>query len=349
MQIKLGLKRQIINKSYNFPICLAPMVGLTHVAMRVWLKAFVPEGLKTIWPTEMLNSKKIPHERLGHTAETLRSDLDIDLVPQILGNEDDPIQKTVEKLCEWGVVGIDINMGCPVKKALRHNYGVALMGDAKYAQRVVETTVKHSTVPVSVKLRAGHQNDKKYLLNFMQGLEEAGASWLTLHPRVAEAKRRGRADWEQIRWVREQLEIPIIGNGDIQCYEDVLAMLTQTQCDMVMIGRALTAKPWILTQIGDYLGYQVDKSKIPTDPVSEGKLLGESLLILLEIYKQYFDEKLGVRRFKFHIKNAHPWLLFGHQLFSITSKAKTYTEILHGLESFFSKDQPMQKYTDLRY
>lgn len=349
MQTKLGLKRQVIDDSYNFPLCLAPMVGLTHVAMRVWLKEFLPQGLKTIWPTEMLNSRKIPHEVLGQTPETYKAENDADLVPQILGNEDDPIQKTVEKLCEWGVAGIDINMGCPVKKALRHNYGVALMGDSEYAKQVVETTVKHSRVPVSVKLRAGHQNDKDYLLNFMKGLEQAGASWLTLHPRVAEAKRRGKADWTQIRWVRDQLQIPVLGNGDIQSFEDVLSMFEVTDCDMVMVGRVLTAKPWIISEFAEYLGYEVNQDLLPKSAEQQGALLGKSLIRLLEIYKTYFDENLGVRRFKFHIKNAHPWLSFGHQLFAITSKAKTYNELELGLRSFFEKPQPMQNYTELRY
>lgn len=350
MQTKLGLKRQVIDDSYNFPLCLAPMVGLTHVAMREWLKEFLPNGVKTIWPTEMLNSRKIPHEKLGFTPETVKAESDSEgLVPQILGNEDDPIQQTVEKLCRWGVAGIDINMGCPVKKALRHNYGVALMGDASYAKKVVEITVKHSSVPVSVKLRAGHQNDKEYLLQFMRGLEDAGASWLTLHPRVAQVKRKGKADWQQIKWVREQLSIPIFGNGDIQNYEDCLEMFHQTDCDMVMIGRALTARPWILSQYAAFQGYHVEKKYLPQNMQEEGYLLGESLLRLVDIYKLYFNDNLGLRRFKFHIKNAHPWLVFGHQLFAITSKAKTYDELEKGLKLFFSKPQPMQKYTDLRY
>jgi tRNA-dihydrouridine synthase B len=181
----------------NFPVSLAPMVGLSHVALRMMVKRYLPEGASTPWPTEMLSSWRLPREEMGATAETMRVEDENPLVPQILGNEEEPIRKSVEKLAEWGAAGVDINMGCPVNKALKHNYGVALMGDAAYAKEVVRVTVKSAPFPVSVKLRAGLQNDMPYLLNFVKGLEDAGASWITLHPRVGHMKRRGAADWSR--------------------------------------------------------------------------------------------------------------------------------------------------------
>src|SRR3954466_9522367 len=164
-----------VNK-VNFPVCLAPMVGLSHVHLRALVKSYLPSDAHTIWPTEMLNSRKLPIEDLAVTAETRRSPDESGLNPQILANEEEPIRKSVAKLEEWGAEAIDINMGCPVKKALSHNYGVALMGDAQYAKEVVRMTVKNTKLPVSVKLRAGHQNDLQYLISFVKGLEEEGAS-----------------------------------------------------------------------------------------------------------------------------------------------------------------------------
>src|SRR5437868_12291275 len=126
----------------------------------------------------MLNSHRLPNEDFKTTPETLRAAHETELVPQILGNEEGPIGDSVKKLIhEWGAEGIDINMGCPVQKALKHNYGVALMGDPDYAARIVEMTVRNSTVPVSVKLRAapqpgsvlagGEGHDFSYLQHFV--------------------------------------------------------------------------------------------------------------------------------------------------------------------------------------
>ncbi|UXR65007.1 tRNA-dihydrouridine synthase family protein [Bdellovibrio bacteriovorus] len=152
--MKLGLHRPVLGGKVNFPLCLAPMVGLTHVALREVMREYLPSDAYTIWPTEMLNSRRVPGENLETTPETMRSPDENGLVPQILGNEEGPIAESVKRLIEWGAEAIDINMGCPVQKALKHNYGVALMGDPTYAAEVVRMTVKNSTVPVSVKLRA---------------------------------------------------------------------------------------------------------------------------------------------------------------------------------------------------
>ena len=246
----LGPKLQV-----NFPLCLAPMVGLSHVALRMMLREYLPPGAQTLWPTEMLNSRRIPGEDLSMVPSAFRGVDETGLVPQILGNEEADIAVSIEKLVVWGAEAIDINMGCPVKKALQHNYGVALMGDASYAAEVVRMTVKHSPVPVSVKLRAGLTKDPDYLYRFVMGLREAGASWITLHPRTAAQQRRGNADWAQISELKNKVDFPVIGNGDIQTVEDVEAMLAQTGCDLVMAGRALAARPWMLWQFGERRGF----------------------------------------------------------------------------------------------
>src|SRR6476619_32342 len=99
----------------NFPLCLAPMVGLSHIALRRTIQEYMPHKEETHWPTEMLNSRRVPGENLKTTPETLRADDESNLVPQILGNEEKPIQESVLRLSnEWGASGIDINMGCTV-------------------------------------------------------------------------------------------------------------------------------------------------------------------------------------------------------------------------------------------
>lgn len=335
----------------NFPLCLAPMVGLTHVALRELVRSYLPEDAKTIWPTEMLSSWRIPKEVLGVSDETKRSTSEDFLVPQILGNEEEPIAISVAKLEQWGAVAIDINMGCPVKKALKHNYGVSLMGDAKYAAEVVRMTVRNTSLPVSVKLRAGVQSDYDFLKNFVGGLADAGASWVCLHPRTAEQKRRGSADWEQIEKLKRDLPIGIIGNGDIQTIDDAFAMLEQTRCNMVMSGRALAARPWMLWQMGEKLGFKNPIGKIglaPQTPEEEAAEYGRAVIELVKISQKYFTESSVLRRVRFYIRTTSVWLDFGHALVCEAHLAKSSSEMLERFEIFFQRSLAMSARTQLR-
>ncbi|MES3036295.1 MAG: tRNA-dihydrouridine synthase family protein [Bdellovibrionota bacterium] len=335
----------------NFPLCLAPMVGLSHGALRMVLRDYLPADAKTIWPTEMLNSRKIPFEDVGQTPETKCGPDEDFLVPQILGNEEGPISETIRKLKDWGAFAIDINMGCPVQKALRHNYGVALMGDSAYAAEVVDMTVRNTQLPVSVKLRAvKDESNPHYLQNFVEGLAAKGASWVCLHPRTAEQKRRGNADWEQIRWLRERISIPVVGNGDIQTVEDVMQMLSHTNCDLVMAGRALAARPWLLWQVGKEFGFADPKGKenCPMTPEEEGQEFGKALLQLIKWNGQFFTENQAMRKVRFHVRVTHVWLDFGHTLLRICMTAKNLREMEIGIAEFFKQEIRMFPRTDLR-
>lgn len=353
MAMKLGLGRPLLDGKVNFPVCLAPMVGLSHIGLRLYVKRYMPAGAQSIWPTEMLNSRKIPLQTMGSTLETLKAPEESGLVPQILGNEEKPISESVAALEAWGAEGIDINMGCPVQKALRHNYGVALMGDSTYAAEVVRMAVRGTKLPVSVKLRAGFQGDPGFLGDFVTGLEDGGASWICLHPRKGEQKRRGDADWSQIKMVREKVSLPVIGNGDIQTAADVIRMIKETDCDMVMIGRALTARPWLLWQLGEEWGWPAPKGfegrEAPRTPEEEGAEFGRGVEFYISLLEKYFPLEAGLKRLNFFLKNAHPWLEFGHALAASITRAHTYAEAQERVQLFFKMSQSMSLKTDLRY
>ncbi|WP_415063003.1 tRNA dihydrouridine synthase [Bdellovibrio sp.] len=348
-----GLHRPILNGKVNFPLCLAPMVGLTHVALRELMREYLPHEAFTIWPTEMLNSRRIPSENLEKTPETLRAPHENGLVPQILGNEEVPIAESVKRLIEWGAEAIDINMGCPVQKALKHNYGVALMGDPSYAAEVVRMTVKNSSIPVSVKIRAvGSTKEFDELLSFVMGLRNSGASWVCLHPRTAAQKRRGSADWEQIKQLHRAVDFPIIGNGDIQTAEDALLMLQETGCDMAMAGRGLAARPWMMWQLGETLGFAPplgkEGQKAPRTPEDEGAEYGKCLLKLIALSRKYFGEDLAMRKVRFYVRTTSVWLVFGNALYGVCAKAKTTEEMEAGVRKFFEGPVEMSPRTELR-
>ncbi|MFZ4404297.1 MAG: tRNA-dihydrouridine synthase family protein [Pseudobdellovibrionaceae bacterium] len=387
-----------------FPVCLAPMVGLSHVALRMLLREYMPVGSETFWPTEMLNSRRLPFENLQTTAETLRDPSETYLVPQILGNEEKAIAASVLRLeNEWGAAGIDINMGCPVQKALRHNYGVALMGDAKYAAEVVRMTVRNTGLPVSVKLRAlaspgavtsdmklrsdatfqpgvecedgqGPIQDNSFLMDFIGGLQSAGAAWITLHPRTAEQKRRGSADWSQILQIKKQINIPVVGNGDVQTSADVFQMLQDTGCDKVMVGRALAARPWLLWQVGESLGLPppvvcgggvvglnalpraaLRAPRAPQTPEEEGQEYGRCLLRLIDLCEYYFvkvlglpHEDLALRKLRFYVRMTSPWLDFGQSVIGVCHKSQSLQQMRDGVFQLFQNPICMYPKTELR-
>ncbi len=350
---RMGLHRPILEGKVNFPLCLAPMVGITHVALRELVREYLPAEAYTLWPTEMLNSRKIPKENLKTTPETMRSPTEVGLVPQILGNEEEPIAESVQRLIQWGAEGIDINMGCPVQKALKHNYGVALMGDPDYAAEVVRMTVKHSTVPVSVKLRAvGSTKEFHELLSFVLKIREAGANWVCLHPRTAAQKRRGQADWEQIKQLHQAVDFPVIGNGDVQTVEDAINMLTETGCDVAMSGRGLAARPWMMWQLGESLGFAPPPGRegmlAPRTALEEGQEYGRCLLRLIALCGQYFREDLALRKVRFYVRVTGVWLDFGNALTGVCAKAQDLEQLKNEVKLFFESPQEMCQRTDLR-
>ncbi len=346
------LQKKAFPLAVDFPVCMAPMVGLSHVALRDVVNSYMPEGYKTIWPSEMLSSRRLPSENLMTTPEALHFDQETFWAPQILGNEEKYIAPSVKKLMDHGAHAIDINMGCPVQKALKHNYGVALMGDVDYAARVVEMTVRNTSLPVSVKLRAGFENTSQNILNFVKKLEDAGAAWITLHPRTAEQKRHGTADWSQIRAVKDSLSIPVIGNGDVQIAQDAIDMKERTQCDLVMVGRALVARPWLLWQVAEKLGLPAPagrEGRAPQTPEEEGREFYRCALEVHQKMLEYFQKPVLIqKKYLFYIKTAAVWLEFGHTLYSDVSKGKTPEEVSEAVHRFFSVEQRMVRRSEWR-
>jgi tRNA-dihydrouridine synthase len=354
------------------PVMLAPMVGLTHYAVRAALAEFLPEGAKALWPTEMLNSRRIPSQRMNDTPEVCFFDAPNGLCPQLLANEEEFIRLSIPRLEKWGAQAIDINMGCPVQKALKHNYGVALMGDPTYAAEVVRMTVSAATVPVSVKLRASGvrqltdenakplsqqelnrlankatEIDFEYLTNFIEGLYRAGASWITIHPRTAEQKRRGDANWPLVKRLKDHFAKTefsnrrIIANGDVQVQDDIRQMFEVTGADRVMIGRALMAKPWLIQ-------YAHGSTEPEPDAFTQHEYYGKFLKSVLAKMKEHYPLAAGRRRFLFLIVYGKPWVEFGEHLYGRIMSAQTYEEMDAALDKFFATKQRILGRTELR-
>lgn len=339
-------------KRVDFPIVFAPMAGLSHVAFRQVVRSYLPAGISALLFTEMLSTRLLPGEDVGHTPQTQVAPGEEDLIPQLLGNDERLIAKSLEKLQAIRPAGIDINMGCPVSKVLKHNWGVALMGDIRYAEQVVRQTRQLTPLPLSVKMRTGLTDDPEYLVDFAQMLQEAGADWITLHPRIQANHRKGSANWSYIARVRDALRIPVVGNGDIQERDDVLRMQAATGCDGVMVARASTARPWIFWQVGESLGLSPplgrEGERAPQTPNEEGREYCRALNQFCEELEQRFLPDQQLPRLRLFLAWGHKWLFFGHYLSTRVNRCPDLSAARKVIDDFFAEAKTMQPRTSLQ-
>lgn len=229
-------------------IILAPMAG---VGDEVFRELCIEQGAELTY-TEMVSAKALSYanEKTTHLLDL--SDKEDQVSVQIFGHEPQTMASQagwVEQMLGKRLFAIDINMGCPAKKIAGKGDGSALMRDPDLASSIVRQVCSALSCPVTVKFRRGYEMDHETAVDFGLRMQEAGASAVAVHGRYAMQFYRGNADWQIIRRVKEALEIPVIGNGDIVDGQSALAMRAQTGCDAVMVGRGAQGNPWIFCDI----------------------------------------------------------------------------------------------------
>ena len=229
----------------SFPVILAPMAGVTDLPFRTLCK----EQGADVTITEMISAKAL-YYRNRNTLPLMEYGKDEHPVGiQLFGSDPELMADMAAGISERGFDFIDINMGCPVPKVVNNGEGSALMLDSALAGRIVKEVSGRVSLPVTVKFRKGFDDDHINAVEFACAMEENGAAAVAVHGRTRQQYYSGRADWDIIRKVREAVSIPVIGNGDIYCGADALAMKEETGCDGIMAARGARGNPWLFREI----------------------------------------------------------------------------------------------------
>ena len=241
-------KLKIGNVELRNNILLAPMAGITDLPFRLICEKY-GAGLTC---TEMVSSKGIFY---NDSKTKLLLNVENEKRPvsaQIFGSDVETM-KYAAKYVSQIVDIVDINMGCPAPKIVKNGDGSRLLLDLKLVEEIASNVVKASKVPVTVKIRKGWDSNNIVAVDVAKILESVGVSAITIHGRTRAEYYSGKADWDIIRKVKESVNIPVIGNGDITSKEEAKAMFEQTNVDGIMIGRGSIGNPWIFEEIVNYL------------------------------------------------------------------------------------------------
>ena len=303
-------------------VILAPMAGVCNIAYRKIIKEM---GAGLVY-SEMISAEALVRDNQKTLDMLQMCDEEQPLAVQLFGGDVEVMTQAAIKLTTLfpNLAIIDINMGCPVPKvAQRAAAGSALLKDKDKVFNMVSSIVKNVNVPVTVKIRSGWDEEHINAVEIAQIIQKAGASAIAVHPRTRSQGYTGFADWNIIKEVKKNVNIPVIGNGDIKNGLDAKKMLDETGCDAVMIGRGVLGNPWLIKEIINFLE---EKTNL------DSPLLTDRILMI----KKHFDylikykiEKVALLEIRTHIG----WYLKGYkkynnykvQFYKITTKEEFYS------------------------
>ena len=307
-------------------VVLAPMAGICNSAYRRIIKQM---GAGLIY-AEMVNDKAIVHENKKTIDMLYMTEEERPISQQIFGSDVDSFVASAKMVYEKMKPDIiDINMGCPVPKvAVSAEAGAALLKNPEKIKEIVSAVVKSVPIPVTVKIRSGWDKNSINAKEVAKICEQAGASAICVHGRTRTDRYLGHSDWNIIKEVKESVNIPVIGNGDIKTVYDAKRMIDETGCDAVMIGRSALGNPWIILDTFNYLTYGI----LPKEVTKQEKI--DMCIKHLNYLLEFKPEKVAVLEMRSHIA----WYLKGvegaREIKNELFKAQTKDEIINILNEF---------------
>lgn len=307
-------------------VILAPMAGISNSAYRTIIKEM---GCGLIY-AEMVSDKAISFGNDKTIDMLYMKEEERPISQQIFGSDKESFVIAAKYIYENMKPDIiDINMGCPVPKvAVRAQAGSALLKDPDKVYDIVKSVVEAVPIPVTVKIRSGWDSNSINAVEIAKQIEKAGASAIAVHPRTRAQGYSGNADWDIIKQVKESVNIPVIGNGDIKSCYDAKRMLDETGCDAVMIGRGVLGNPWLIKECVDYL----EQGILPKEVSLKEKI--EMIKRHINLLKETKDEKRALLEIRSHAA----WYLKGvhgsSKLKQDICKVKNVSELIELLDEF---------------
>ena len=307
-------------------VCLAPMAGICNSAFRRIARQM---GAGLIF-AEMVSDKALCYDSKKTLDMLYMTEEERPISQQIFGSDVDSFVASAKMVYEKMKPDIiDINMGCPVPKvAVSAEAGAALLKNPEKIKEIVSAVVKSVPIPVTVKIRSGWDKNSINAKEVAKICEQAGASAICVHGRTRTDRYLGHSDWNIIKEVKESVNIPVIGNGDIKTVYDAKRMIDETGCDAVMIGRSALGNPWIILDTVNYLTYGI----LPKEVTKQEKI--DMCIKHLNYLLEFKPEKVAVLEMRSHIA----WYLKGvegaREIKNELFKAQTKDEIINILNEF---------------
>ena len=319
------MKWKIGNVEIANQIVMAPMAGISNSAYRRICKEM---GCGLVY-AEMVSDKAISYSNKKTIDMLFMTDFERPIVQQIFGCDEESFVTAARYIYNnMHPDIIDINMGCPVPKvAVRAQAGSALLKSPDKVYKIVKAVVNSVPIPVTVKIRSGWDSNSINAVEIAKVIEKAGASAICIHPRTRSQGYSGKADWNIIKEVKNNVSIPVIGNGDIKTPKDASDMLKETGCDAIMIGRGLLGNPWLIRDTINYLeGKEVSN-------VSEIEKI-DMCIKHLNYLKELKNDKLACLEIRNHISWYFKGIHGAKELKNEIFKCSTTNEIEKLLLSF---------------
>ncbi len=325
---------------------LAPMAGVTDTVFRRFIKNLDACGLIM---TEFTSADGLLRDQRVRGRYLHFYEDEHPISAQLFGSSPTVLADAARLVEDVGFDLVDLNLGCPAKKVVKCNGGSGLLRDLPLIRQIFEAVRAAVKIPFTVKFRAGWNDDEIVCVELARMAESCGLAAVALHARTREQGYSGNARWEWIASVKQAVKIPVIGNGDIRSPEDACAIVAQTGCDAVMIGRMAPANPWIFRQIGQYISRTT--TRVAADafvhPAEQGSAAGSRLYdepneadryqMIRTYFQMLLEEEMPGAEGK--MKQFASWFTHGVAGGAVLRKAiydsKSGAEILGKVENFF--------------
>ena len=317
------MKLKIGNVELENNLILAPMAGVTDLPFRLLCKE---QGCGLMY-TEMVSAKAILYKNrnTGPLMEVRSEEEPVAL--QLFGSDPEIVSDIAAQVEDGPYAFIDINMGCPVPKIVNNGEGSALMKNPKLVEEILTALVKKVKKPVTVKFRKGFDDDHINAVEIARIAESCGVSAVAVHGRTRTQFYSGKADWDIIRRVKEAVSIPVIGNGDVTDAASAEALVEQTGCDGIMIGRGAEGNPWIFKQILHYMETGETLARPTQHEVKEMMLRHARMQV------EYKGGAIGIREMRKHVA----WYTAGFPHSAKLRAAINQVESLQALEQMLNE------------